>query len=38
MDNYPLLDKGKIEERLDAVEELRRKAAIRGEVRARSRR
>ncbi len=31
--NYPLLDKGGIEERLDAVEELKRKAAIRGEIR-----
>ncbi len=31
--NYPLLDMGKIEKRLDAVEELKRRAGIRGEIR-----
>lgn len=32
--NCPLLDIGKIEERLDAVEELKRRAGIRGEIRS----
>ena len=32
--NYPLLDMGKIEKRLDAVEELKRRAGIRGEIRS----
>jgi DNA mismatch repair protein MutS len=31
--NYPLLDIGTIEERLDAVDDLKRKAAVRGEIR-----
>ena len=31
--NYPLLDMGEIEQRLDAVEELKRGAGIRGEIR-----